>query len=132
VKPFDFPLLTDENVHPQVVEALRKAGHDVQTIHDLALAGTSDRELLRRAHVEGRVVLTHDADFGKLALVDREPFTGIVYLRPGHIIAAFVLETIAAVETSSHDVMPPFILVAERRGDHVRIRARSATAADRT
>ena len=100
----------------------------MKSVHDLGLAGSSDREILRRAHSEHRAVVTHDADFGKLALFDREPLIGIIYLRPGHVAATYVLEMIAAVETSSNDVAPPFVLVAERRGDQVRIRARGASS----
>ena len=31
-----------------------------------------------------RFILTHDSDFGMLATHRGEPFTGIIYLRPGH------------------------------------------------
>jgi hypothetical protein len=32
VKPLDFPLLTDENIAPDVVVGLRDRGHDVRTV----------------------------------------------------------------------------------------------------
>lgn len=88
------------------------------------LAGQDDLAVLRRAHAGGRVVLTHDADFGTLAVRAREPYTGIIYLRPGHILPAVTLGSLRAIESLSIDVVAPFILVAERRDDIVRVRVR--------
>jgi predicted nuclease of predicted toxin-antitoxin system len=124
MKPLGFPLLADENIHRDVVEALRAQSKDVVSVHDEKLTGQPDVAILRRARELGRVVLTHDSDFGQLAAQMGEPIVGIIYLRPGHISPAFVLQTIAAVESRADDVEPPFILVAERREDIVRIRVR--------
>ncbi|MEW6743832.1 MAG: DUF5615 family PIN-like protein [Planctomycetota bacterium] len=124
MRPLDFPLLADENIHPEVVRALVEQGKNVRTVREEDLLGRDDLEVIRRAHVQGRLVLTHDADFGRLAVQAGEPYTGIVYLRPGHMSAAFVLGILAAVETVG-DVSVPFIVVAERRHDTVRLRLRS-------
>jgi len=125
VNPLTFPLLTDENVHPEVARALAANGKNVTSARDEGLEGKSDLEVLRKAHSTGRVVLTHDGDFGTLVIRDREPFTGIIYLRPGHIQPSFVLDMLRSIETSAPDVTPSFLLVAERRGSRVRIRLRS-------
>jgi hypothetical protein len=53
-------------------------------------------------------------------------FVGIIYLRPGHISAAFVLEIADALRASTVDVQPPFIAVAERQQTSVRVRVRTA------
>jgi predicted nuclease of predicted toxin-antitoxin system len=124
VKPLEYPLLLDENIGADLVAKLRATGKDVRTVHDEGLTGSSDVLVLRRAHQQGRVVLTHDRDFGTLAVHADEPYVGIVYLRPGHISVAFVEGTIAAIESSTTDVEPPFLVVAERRADVVRIRVR--------
>jgi predicted nuclease of predicted toxin-antitoxin system len=125
MNPLDLPLLTDENVHPDVVQGLRARGKDVRTVVDEGLRGSDDVVILRRAHSTGRVVVTHDADFGKLAIQADEPYTGIVFLRPGHISPSFVLGALAALEASSITVTPPFIAVVERKEDQVRVRIRS-------
>lgn len=124
MKPIDFPLLADENIHPDVVAGLLARGRDIVSVAQEGLTGGADATVLRHAHAAGRVVLTHDADFGTLALRDGEPVIGVIYLRPGHIRAEFVLETIAAVESLDVDVQPPFIIVAERKEDTVRVRLR--------
>lgn len=125
MNPLDLPLLTDENVHPDVVQGLRARGKDVRTVGDEGLRGSDDVVILRRAHSTGRVVVTHDSDFGKLAIQADEPYTGIVFLRPGHISPSFVLGALAALEASSITVTPPFIAVVERKEDQVRVRIRS-------
>ena len=126
MKPLAFPLLADENIHGDVVKALIAEGRDVLSVCALGLVSRPDVEIIRRAHADGRVVLSHDSDFGKLVIQDGEPFTGIVYLRPGHISAQFVLEILTAIDKAALDVTPPFLLVAERKMDTVRIRLRSA------
>ena len=69
------------------------------------------------------MVLTHDSDFGGLALMGAQ-FIGIIYVRPGHIRTEFTTKTIEAVRDNAPEVTPPFILVAERTGDTVKIRVR--------
>jgi predicted nuclease of predicted toxin-antitoxin system len=126
MKPLDFPLLADENIQPAVVAALNDRGQDIRSVHGEGLTGHSDADLLRYAHAHGRVLLTHDRDFGRLAVLAGEPVVGIIYLRPGHISADFVLELIAALDASPYEVEPPFIVVAERKGDTVRVRVRGS------
>ncbi len=58
--------LADENVPVGVVEELIAAAHDVECIARLA-PGILDGEVLRRAAVEDRILLTFDKDYGDLA-----------------------------------------------------------------
>jgi predicted nuclease of predicted toxin-antitoxin system len=91
VRPLDFPLLTDENIAADVVAGLRARGCDVRSAHEEQPVGRGDDEVLERAAVLQLVVITHDLAFGKVAIRAGATFVGIVYLRPGHISAAFVL-----------------------------------------
>jgi len=123
LKALDFPLLADENVHHDVIVFLREAGLDVESVGEQGNFGLLDTEILRQATEAGRVVLTHDSDFGGLALMGAQ-FIGIIYIRPGHIRADFTMKTLQAVRDNTPEVTPPFILVAERTGDTVKIRVR--------
>ena len=125
MKPLELPLLADENIHPDVVAGLRKRGNDVRTVVDEGLRGSDDVVILRYAHAARRVIVTHDSDFGKLAIQAGEPYTGILFVRPGHISPVFVLNALAALEASSITVTPPFIVVVERKDDQIRVRVRS-------
>ncbi len=120
-----FSLLTDENIHPVVVAELRAIGFDVFDVCEHSLFGTDDPTLLDLARSSGRVVVTHDSDFGTLAVVRMEPIIGILYLRPGHIDPEFTLKSFRSVLERDIDLTPPFILVAKRTGDVVKIRVRN-------
>lgn len=123
MKALDFPLLADENILPAVIEFLRNMGLDVQSVSEQGIFGLPDTEVLKQALESGRVVLTHDSDFGGMA-VSGAKFIGIIYLRPGHIQAKFTTKTLEAIRDNAPEVKPPFILVAERISDTVKIRVR--------
>lgn len=124
MKLSDFGLLTDENLEVEVVAFLRQSGFDVLDVCENGLQGTTDVALLQRATRENRVVVTHDSDFGTLAILQGEPIVGILFLRPGHIDSQFTIETLKSLLTSNPDVLPPFVVVAKRTGNIVTVRVR--------
>jgi predicted nuclease of predicted toxin-antitoxin system len=117
-------VLCDENVASGVVEYLRARDMDVVTVRECGLSGEPDRHLLEYALHDNRVVLTHDGDFGQLAIAGGQPFIGIVFLRPGHILASQSVQMLAALLEARLDVIPSFIIVVRRSGDRIAIRAR--------
>lgn len=117
-------LLTDENVHPDVVRFLEQEGFDGLDVKRSGLVGSTDLALLQRAADEERTVVTHDHDFGTLAIAAQQPFYGILYLRPGHLDPAFTVASLRAVFSADLSPRPPFVLVAERQHEHVKIRLR--------
>ena len=121
---FEFSLLADENIHPDVIKYLREQGHDILSIYDAGLVGHSDTAVLRVAQQSGRTIISHDSDFGTLALAQNEPFIGIIFLRPGHIAADFTIQTLRTLAERQIEVQPPFIVVAVRKQQTVRIRVR--------
>jgi predicted nuclease of predicted toxin-antitoxin system len=48
-------------------------GFDVLDVVDSDRRGASDVDLLRWAKSQGRIIITHDADFGTLAILQNEP-----------------------------------------------------------
>ncbi len=117
-------LLADENVNPAVVRTLREGGYDIVALHEIGARGANDMAVLALANAQQRVVLTHDADFGTLAIREGAPFLGIVYLRPGTIDADQVMAMLRRVDDLDVHAEGPFILVAELRGAEVRVRFR--------
>ena len=61
---------------------LRDQGIDVLDTKERGWQGKSDGELLESAYQENRWVLTHDSDFGSLAIHEDKPYWGVVFLRP--------------------------------------------------
>ena len=120
-------VLADENLHSQVVAHLRASGMDVLSVREEGWSGKPDTELLQKAVADGRVIVTHDSDFGTLAIRRGQPVFGILYLRPGHLRPPETVALIDCVLSQTIDVHPPFIVVAQRSGDDVTIRVRDLT-----
>ncbi len=74
-------ILADENVSPRVVAFLREKGLDVIDVKEKAWHGVDDKFLLAFALNEKRFILTHDGDFGTLAINEGVPCYGLIYLR---------------------------------------------------
>ncbi|OAI53566.1 hypothetical protein AYO44_04015 [Planctomycetaceae bacterium SCGC AG-212-F19] len=73
--------LANEIFPLDVVEAVRQLGHDVAWIRTDA-PGSPDRDILQRAVIEQRILLTFDKDFGDLAFQWGLPAScGIVLFR---------------------------------------------------
>lgn len=125
MKITDFPLLTDENISPTFVEYLIETGLEIKDVKIENLFGKSDAFLLDLANEEGRVVVTHDSDFGHLVFKKEQTCIGIIYLRPGHFDPAFTISSWKTLINGDIEVEPPFILVAEHTGSSLKIRYRS-------
>ena len=74
-------ILTDENVASFVVRELRKIGIDVKDVKEQKLFGASDQEILRHAHTEKRILVTHDKDFIHLTSSKKGDHKGVILLR---------------------------------------------------
>lgn len=105
------PLATDMDIGNPVVSFLREQGMDVLSGREEGWHHLSDSQILARAHSGGRFVLTHDSDFGKLAVFRREPLTGIIYLRPGGRPPDMVIADLQKIRVANIDWTPPLIVV---------------------
>lgn len=120
----DFALMSDENISPELVAFLRAIGFDVLDVKEEGLVGELDANLLSLSFRSNRVFLTHDQDFGSLAMLEHAALYGIVFLRPGHFSGSCAILSLRAVLDSDLDLRPPFLLVAENTGHSVRLRLR--------
>jgi predicted nuclease of predicted toxin-antitoxin system len=71
----------DECVDPAVAAGLRARGVDATTAHEQALLGTSDQTQLEFALAAGRLLVTHDRDFLRIAATGAAHH-GIAYSPP--------------------------------------------------
>jgi len=66
---------TDENIGWRAVELLRAAGHDVTTVFDQKMTGSTDEAVFAACCTEQRALVTLDRDFGEpLRLLFSRPF----------------------------------------------------------
>jgi predicted nuclease of predicted toxin-antitoxin system len=113
--------LADESCDWAVVRALRDAGHDVVAVGEVA-AGAEDEVVLALAAREGRIVLTEDKDFGRLAYADRSGSAGVMLLRfPAPARKQVAGELVELVWAHGHRLAGAFIVVEPGRA---RIRRR--------
>lgn len=69
----------DENLHSEVAELLRKAGHDALTVFDQGLRGHAEIALVCRD--EQRAIVTLNLDFSDIREYPPEDYGGIIVLR---------------------------------------------------
>jgi predicted nuclease of predicted toxin-antitoxin system len=123
MKLSDCKFFTDENIQRPVIEYLKQIGLDIFDVNENGLGGSIDIDLLEMANREQRIVLTHDSDFGTLTIMNKRPFFGIVYLKPGHIEPHYTIDSIKAVLEIENFVSPSIITV-RNTGTQIRIRVR--------
>lgn len=98
----------DEHVDPDIARALRRHGIDVTTTVEADLRTADDPDHLDFIRREGRVVVTHDADFLRYASQSRD-HPGIAYCHMGarsigEIIRGLILiyEVLTPEEMAGH------------------------------
>jgi predicted nuclease of predicted toxin-antitoxin system len=97
----------DEQVDPDIGRALRSYGIDVTTTVESRLRTASDETQLAYAIRSGRVIVTHDADFLRLAAASPE-HPGIAYCRQNRRTLGEIVRTLLLL----YEVMSP----AEMKG----------------
>ena len=75
----DLKFLTDENISPKVVSFLRQKGFDIIDVKEEGWHGTEDKRLMEMAYKEKQFIITHDVDFGTLAINEGVSFYGIIF-----------------------------------------------------
>jgi len=73
--------LVDQNLSPTLVALLRTAGHDVVHTGDIDLAMADDRDIVKTAAQQDRVIVSADTDFGTLLAESGATSPSVVLLR---------------------------------------------------
>jgi predicted nuclease of predicted toxin-antitoxin system len=102
---------------PADAEVVRSAGHDVIWAGSWDL-DPGDPEVLRRAFVQDRVLVTLDKDFGALVFRRRMPHAGMIYLRNSNPLQ-FAKEVLRAIEVFGPELESRGIVVF--RKDKIRL-----------
>ena len=95
-------LLIDSSAWGGMVEELNAAGHDVIQISDIWQQDPGDLNILEFAHLQQRIVVTRDKDFGELAIAQSVSHSGIIRLwdTPAKQQGAVVLSVLAQCEAN--------------------------------
>ncbi len=73
--------LADIGISPKAVAFLRSEGDDATHLIEEQLQRLSDGEIIAKAKREGRVILTHDLDFGDLMAASGDSLPSVVIFR---------------------------------------------------
>jgi predicted nuclease of predicted toxin-antitoxin system len=73
--------------------------------------GKADADLLQIAYTEQRFILTHDSDFGDLAMNEGQPCYGILYLRLKNLRPVHVIHVCQRLFEKELEIAPGTILV---------------------
>jgi len=78
--------LADENIYEEIVEFLRKSGHDIEDLKELRKFGIADEEVLKLAIEKKRMLVTQDTDFADLRFLPRKnPGLIVIRVKPATI-----------------------------------------------
>jgi predicted nuclease of predicted toxin-antitoxin system len=119
-----YQFLTDENIDNEVLVLLKTYGFDIFDIKEQQLWGLSDKDIIEKAFADQRIIITQDSDFGTMIYRDQSAFYGLIYLRPGHNPFLHIQTLKTLFLTFSHEIITPFILVAENANGIVKFRYR--------
>jgi predicted nuclease of predicted toxin-antitoxin system len=73
--------LADTGLAQSTVAFLRAEGHDAVHLRDQGLQQSEDIEIVQKARAEGRVILTHDLDFGRIVALGGTRVPSVITLR---------------------------------------------------
>ena len=120
MKCHSLKILTDENISPRVVSFLRQQGIDVVDTKEEKWHGKNDEYLLEKAFADNRFILTHDSDFGTLAVKEGKNYYGIIYLRMKLPKVQNVIRALEKLLSLNIELYPGNLIVV----DNARVRIR--------
>lgn len=105
--------LTDENISPRIVSFLRKKEIDVVDVKEKGWHGNEDKYLMEIANKGKRFILTHDTDFGTLAINEGVPCYGIIYMRLRNLNVSNVINILEKLLMVDKDIPEGSVIVVE-------------------
>jgi predicted nuclease of predicted toxin-antitoxin system len=105
-------LVADEGVERQIVERLRRDGHEVKYEAE-GKGGAPDESVLALAVSEAAMLLTTDKDFGELVFRLRKAAHGVILLRLAGLSNELKAEVVASAIALYANEMPGAFVVVE-------------------
>ena len=96
-----------------VAEWLRKNGHDVFSVFNES-RGMQDADIIQKAFIDDRILVTNDKDFGEKVFRERHPHRGVILLRLEDERSIVKIEIIRRLlENHANNLSGNFVVVTE-------------------
>jgi predicted nuclease of predicted toxin-antitoxin system len=73
--------LLDMGLARSTADFLRRQGYDAVHLREQGLQRLDDRDIVEKARAEGRVILTHDLDFGRIIALSQSQLPSLITFR---------------------------------------------------
>ncbi len=89
--------VADMGISMRVVDWLRNAGHDVIHLREQGLQRIPNGDIFQKAHLEQRIVLTFDLDFGEIFASSAGQIVSVILFRLHNTRSAHVIGRLESV-----------------------------------
>ena len=113
--------LLDMGISPKTADFLRNLGYDAIHLHDLESDRSTDPAVLQMARNEGRILLTHDLDFGELIAASGANIPSVIIFRLRNMNPRNVNRFLKGIITEHREALEKGAIVSVTEGQ-VRIR----------
>ncbi len=97
--------LVDACVDVRLARWLREQGFDATHLRDEGLQRLSDEEIFAKAIAEGRVVVTHDLDFGEIGALTHGKIASVIVFRLHNPRLPQLIERLSSVLSDSTEAL---------------------------
>ena len=113
-------ILADENIDEQIIETLRKNGHNVLYVGEMS-PSISDKVVLSKANKMNALLLTADKDFGELVFRQHLISKGVILIRlAGMTPNKKARQILSIINKHKNEMINSFTVVTL---NHIRIRS---------
>lgn len=108
-------IFADECINKDLVDALRAAGHEVSTVYEAGMSGSSDIEVFDYACKKNLVLLTFDRGFGDIFTYNILSGHGIVVELIGQMTKDEIINIILAFFAENRNLKGKLVIIGKTR-----------------
>jgi predicted nuclease of predicted toxin-antitoxin system len=113
--------LLDMDLSRQSAAHLRRQGHDAIQLSEQHLERLADQDVIRKAVLEGRVLVTHDLDFGEILAASGDRLPSVITFRLRNMHPTNVNRQLDSIVANHQESLAQGVLISVTEG-HIRIR----------
>lgn len=108
--------LADMGISPKTITFLKGINHDATHLHEQNLGTLSDSKILEKSLSEGRILLTHDLDFGELVARSGGKLPSVVIFRLRNMSPENVNKYLHNIITFHHELLNEGVIISVTEG----------------